>query len=81
MILRPTVRVNEFGVKAFPPDLTTVVAGHTVTVRDWYGENVLACSGVTIGHGGYPSALQYTRPDGRTGEFSLFSTREIEVGA
>jgi len=75
---RPTVRVNEFGVKAFPPDLGAAITGRTVIVRDWYGTNEILATGVTLGASGYPSAITFTRPDGREGAFSLHSAREIE---
>ena len=78
-VLTPTVRVNEFGVKAYPPDLYKTVTGHRVIVRDWYGQNELACTGVTLGRNGYPSALKFTRPDGRPGEFSLFTALTLTV--
>jgi hypothetical protein len=77
--MRPTVRVNEFGVRAFSPNLAADVAGHRVIVRDYLGSNEIACTGVVLGRNGYPSALEFTRSDGRTGAYSLFTAREIEV--
>ncbi len=78
-ILTPTVRVNEFGVRAFTPLLSGEVTGHTVIVRDWYGAETLDVIGVETGRNGYPSALKFTRKDGRLGLFSLHTAREIEV--
>lgn len=77
--LTPTVRVNEFGVYAFSPLLADTVTGHDLAVRDWYGEVHLTCTGVDIGLSGYPSALKFTRADGREGRFSLHTAREIEI--
>ncbi len=79
LVIRPTVRVNEFGVKAFPLDIGAEIVGRKVAVRDWYGENHLDIVGVAFGNSGFPCALEFSRPDGKVGRFSLFTTREIEV--
>jgi len=73
-ILHPTVCVNQFGVKAFPPNIGDELVGRTVAVRDWYGEASFLCVGVVFGANGYPCALEHDR-----GVFSIHSAREIEV--
>ncbi len=78
-IIRPTIRVNEFGVKAFSPHLADEVTGCTVEVRDWYGAARFDCTGAAIGNGGYPTALEFVRADGKPGRFSLHTAREIEI--
>ncbi len=80
-VLTPTVRVNEFGVRAFPPNLGETIAGRTVIVRDWYGENRLDVLGVVISaRSGCPCALIFSVPGGfPPREFSLHTTREIEI--
>ncbi len=78
-VIRPTCRVNEFGVYAFSPDLASAVCGEKVALRDWYGEVRFTCEVVTMGRNGYPCALSYVDSNDNIREFSLYTTREIEI--
>lgn len=79
-VVRKTIRVNEFGVYAFPPSLEDAVVGRDVEIRDWYGDTRAEVLGVSLGLSGYPAALELRLEDGRhVPAFSLNCTREIEV--
>jgi len=79
-IIRPTVRVNEFGVYAFPPNLGDSIIDRTVEIRDWYGAARGRVLSVALGRAGYPVTAEIEAENGaHVPAFSLHSTREIEL--
>jgi len=81
MILTKTVRRNEFGVREFPPNISELLVGRRVEIRDWYGEVRGTVLSVAISRtSGYPSTVELQSESGaHVPAFSLHSTREIEV--
>lgn len=80
MTLTKTVRINEFGVHEFPPNLGDSIIGRVVVIRDWYGEVRGKVLSVALGRAGYPATLELEAENGKhVPAFSLHTTREIQV--